>query len=182
MKRELPSSDSTDGVQCSVSTQQSDRIGKPLKHRRRESRFKEEKDLVTWEDTVTLDVHGGPMTTGECKTEEALAPNAEKEKANFGLSGALAKDHATGNIYNGVELKWNEPLDAAAPLAPSGQFQKRGNAKKVIKPYVIDLSSSNKTFLNGEEIDDCRYYELREKDTLRFGSSTREYVLLKESP
>lgn len=28
-------------------------------------------------------------------------PAAEKEKANFGLSGALAKDEVTGNMYNG---------------------------------------------------------------------------------
>jgi smad nuclear-interacting protein 1 len=32
-------------------------------------------------------------------------PAAEKEKANFGLSGALAKDEVTGNMYNG-ELNW----------------------------------------------------------------------------
>ena len=39
----------------------------------------------------------------------------DKEKANFGLSGALAKDVVTGNVYNGVILKWTEPLDAKAP-------------------------------------------------------------------
>ena len=29
----------------------------------------------------------------------------EKEKADFGLSGALAEDEITGNVYNGVVLK-----------------------------------------------------------------------------
>lgn len=34
--------------------------------------------------------------------EKLKVPVAEKEKANFGLSGALAKDEVTGNIYNGI--------------------------------------------------------------------------------
>jgi hypothetical protein len=37
----------------------------------------------------------------------------DKEKPDFGLSGALAKDVVTGNVYNGVVLKWTEPLDAS---------------------------------------------------------------------
>lgn len=36
-------------------------------------------------------------------------------KANFGVTGALAKDKATGNVHNGVVLKWSEPQDAARP-------------------------------------------------------------------
>jgi smad nuclear-interacting protein 1 len=38
-----------------------------------------------------------------------------KQAANFGLSGALAKDVGTGNLYKGVLLKWSEPADARAP-------------------------------------------------------------------
>lgn len=34
--------------------------------------------------------------------EKLKIPAAEKEKANFGLSGALAKDEVTGNMYNGI--------------------------------------------------------------------------------
>ena len=33
--------------------------------------------------------------------DKLIVPAAEKEKANFGLSGALAKDEVTGNMYNG---------------------------------------------------------------------------------
>jgi smad nuclear-interacting protein 1 len=47
-------------------------------------------------------------------------------------------------------------------------------------PYVLDLDSVNGTFLNGEKIEARRYYELVEKDTIKFGTSTREYVLLHE--
>ena len=44
--------------------------------------------------------------------------------------------------------------------------------------YLEDLHSRNGTFLNGDRVEPQRYYELLEQDTFRFGSSTREYVLL----
>jgi len=47
-----------------------------------------------------------------------------------------------------------------------------------VLPYIIDLESSNGTFLNNKKIDPKRYMELREKDVLKFGFSSREYVLL----
>jgi len=49
-----------------------------------------------------------------------------------------------------------------------------------IRPYIIDLESSNGTFLNNQRIEPKRYYELMEKDVLKFGYSTREYVMLHE--
>lgn len=50
----------------------------------------------------------------------------------------------------------------------------------VIKPFLIDLESRNGTFLNDVRIDDSRYYELMEKDCIRFGASSREYIVLNE--
>ncbi|KAJ2901823.1 hypothetical protein MKZ38_001361 [Zalerion maritima] len=47
-----------------------------------------------------------------------------------------------------------------------------------VKPYLLDLESANGTALNGEEIADSRYYEIKDKDMLQFGDSTREYVLM----
>ncbi|KAM7533463.1 hypothetical protein Aperf_G00000128114 [Anoplocephala perfoliata] len=44
--------------------------------------------------------------------------------------------------------------------------------------YLIDLDSTNGTYLNGLKIESRRYYELREKDVLKFGYSTREYVVM----
>ena len=35
----------------------------------------------------------------------------------------------------------------------------------------MDLESTNKSFLNGEAIEPASYYELREKDILKFGES-----------
>eukprot|EP01041_Mallomonas_annulata_P006622 gene6622-13412_t len=166
----------------------------------------------------------------EIEEEEARKakeiPEEEKEKANFGLTGSLAKDLQTGNMYNGVLLKWTEPLDAARPTKnwrfyvfkgdevietmfihrqsaylvgrenlvadivvahPSCSKQhaviqyrliEQDNGSKAVIPYIMDLESTNKTFLNGKAIEDSRYVELREKDCLKFGHSSREYVLL----
>lgn len=44
----------------------------------------------------------------------------------------------------------------------------------------MDLESTNGTYLNGKKIESSRYYELREGDELRFGYSTRMYILLNE--
>lgn len=49
------------------------------------------------------------------------------------------------------------------------------------RPFLIDLESSNGSFVNDTEIPTSRYYQLSTGDTLTFGASTREYVLLDES-
>ncbi|KAF9013402.1 SMAD/FHA domain-containing protein [Cyathus striatus] len=53
-----------------------------------------------------------------------------------------------------------------------------GDTKGVIKPFIIDLESTNGTHVNGEQIPAARYYELRASDVIKFGLSTKEYVLL----
>lgn len=55
-----------------------------------------------------------------------------------------------------------------------------GSVGKQIRLYVIDLESANGTFINGNKIEPKRYVELMEKDVLKFGFSSREYVLLHE--
>lgn len=56
-----------------------------------------------------------------------------------------------------------------------------GASVQRIRPYIMDLESANGTFLNGKKIEPKRYYELIEKDVLKFGFSSREYVLLHEN-
>eukprot|EP00392_Amoebophrya_sp_AT5.2_P009809 g9837.t1 len=51
---------------------------------------------------------------------------------------------------------------------------------QVVVPYVMDLESTNGTFLNGERLEPCRYYELLPKDRLNFATSTRDYILMKK--
>lgn len=55
-----------------------------------------------------------------------------------------------------------------------------GTVGRRVKPYIIDLDSGNGTYLNKQRIESQRYYELKEKDVLQFGFSSREYVLLHE--
>ncbi|ETS73459.1 hypothetical protein PFICI_14405 [Pestalotiopsis fici W106-1] len=47
-----------------------------------------------------------------------------------------------------------------------------------VKPYLIDLESANGTMLNSKKIPDSRYLELKDKDLVQFGHSTREYVIM----
>ncbi|KAJ7601587.1 smad nuclear interacting protein 1 [Mycena polygramma] len=53
-----------------------------------------------------------------------------------------------------------------------------GVSKGTIKPFIIDLESTNGTHVNDETIPVSRYYELKASDVIKFGQSTREYVLL----
>lgn len=55
-----------------------------------------------------------------------------------------------------------------------------GSVGKRVRPYIIDLESANGTFVNNNKIDSRKYVELFEKDVLKFGFSSREYVLLHE--
>jgi smad nuclear-interacting protein 1 len=53
-----------------------------------------------------------------------------------------------------------------------------GGKQAKVRLYVIDLESANGTTLNGDEIEGGRYVECREGDLLKFGLSTREYVIM----
>lgn len=59
--------------------------------------------------------------------------------------------------------------------------QPDGLMSKAVKPYLMDLGSTNGTFINDTLLEPQRYYELKEKDTIKFGNSSREYVLLHEN-
>ncbi|EER37158.1 FHA domain-containing protein SNIP1 [Histoplasma capsulatum H143] len=47
-----------------------------------------------------------------------------------------------------------------------------------VRPYLIDLESANGSTVNGEPAPKGRFMELMDKDVLKFGFSTREYVLM----
>jgi smad nuclear-interacting protein 1 len=56
-----------------------------------------------------------------------------------------------------------------------------GMMSRKVRPYLMDLGSTNGTYINENRIEPRRYYELFEKDTIKFGNSSREYVLLHEN-
>jgi len=81
------------------------------------------------------------------------------------------------------------PVDHPSCSKQHAAFQYRLVSKKKtdgtegskVLPYIIDLGSSNGTYLNNTRIEPQRYYELKEKDVVKFGYSSREYVLLHEN-
>ena len=178
---------------------------------------------------VDPEEHDNEKDATQNETKDEKKPPAHK--ANFGLSGALAKDAGGGgNVYKGVVLKFQEPPEARAPntkwrfyvfkgkemletlhiskqsaylcgrnqeicdiyLAhPSMSSQHavlqyralphKDTGRLSCQPYIMDLESTNGTFLNGVRLDPARYYQLRKGDVLTFGASKREYVLLSEN-
>ncbi|OQS06063.1 Smad nuclear interacting protein-like [Thraustotheca clavata] len=213
---------------------------RPLRDERRRSRRREDRprrQTKARDFTHLLDGSEEKFKWGQPEKEEEKEP-VEVQKPNFGLSGALAKDSATGNTRNGVVMKWCEPPEARVPdkrwrlyVFKNGeniatlhlhrqsaclfgrdkkvadaflehesiskqhavlQFRLRVKEERAseldqpemvheIIPYIMDLKSTNHTFLNGNKIEHSRYIELREQDVLTFGESTREYVLMKTS-
>lgn len=61
------------------------------------------------------------------------------------------------------------------------EFQRAdGSTGRRVRPYVIDLGSANGTYVNNNKVEPQRYVELIEKDVVKFGFSSREYVILHE--
>lgn len=78
--------------------------------------------------------------------------------------GSLSKQHCV--------LQYRSLPSKAALIGEAPKLQ--------CKPYLMDLESTNGTFINGVRLDAARYYELRRGDVITLGASTREYVLLTE--
>ncbi|KAG8759202.1 hypothetical protein FRC14_006449 [Serendipita sp. 396] len=55
-----------------------------------------------------------------------------------------------------------------------------GEKKGVVKPFIIDLESTNGTQVNGVAIPTSRYYELKLNDVITFGTLAKDFVLLHE--
>lgn len=58
------------------------------------------------------------------------------------------------------------------------QYLRSDSHGRHIHPYLMDLDSSHGTYLNQRRLTPNRYYKLEENDIIRFGESSREYVLL----
>merc|ERR1712210_187227 len=53
-----------------------------------------------------------------------------------------------------------------------------GTQGRRVQLYIMDLGSANGTFVNNNKVEPSKYVQLLEKDVLKFGFSSREYVLL----
>jgi smad nuclear-interacting protein 1 len=83
---------------------------------------------------------------------------------------SISKQHAV--------IQFRSVLETAGKSVNRAEMWGERAQQRTVRPYLMDLESANQTILNGLPIDACRYYELKEKDSLRFGGSSREYVLI----
>ncbi|THH07410.1 hypothetical protein EW145_g3388 [Phellinidium pouzarii] len=88
----------------------------------------------------------------------------------------IGRDKAIVDIY--VEHPSCSKQHAVIQYRSVQQKDEFGSSKAVIKPFIIDLESTNSTIVNDETIPVSRYYELKMGDIIKFGQSAREYVLL----
>ncbi|KAK9776098.1 putative SMAD/FHA domain-containing protein [Seiridium cardinale] len=200
---------------------------------RRRHRDREEDDIKRGKEVVK---RSGPLPSqaDSFAIEKGEEPPKEKEKPNYGISGALAA--ASNSIAQAdgstIVLKYHEPPEARKP-SPRDQWklfvfkgqdiidtielnartcwligremtvidiaaehpsiskqhaviqfrylEKRnefGDKIGKVKPYLIDLDSANGTMINSKKVPESRYLELKDKDLIQFGQSTREYVLM----
>lgn len=56
-----------------------------------------------------------------------------------------------------------------------------GSTGRYVRPYIIDLNSTNGTYVNNKRIEPQRYVELLNKDVIKFAFSSRDYVLLHDN-
>ncbi|KAK5966806.1 Smad nuclear-interacting protein 1 [Trichostrongylus colubriformis] len=140
-------------------------------------------------------------------SDKKADPPKEKEKVNLGVSGKLAEDT---NMYRGVLIKYNEPPEAKKPTLRWRLYPFKGEEAlpvlhihrqsayligrdRKIADLPIDHPSCSKQHavlqyrsVPFERSDGTKarrvlpYVELKEKDVLKFGFSSREFVVLNE--
>ena len=109
------------------------------------------------------------------KNDEPLKPYHMHRQSAF----LLGRDRLIADI----------PIDHPSCSKQHAVFQYRmveytkddGRRARKVAPYIIDLGSANGTFVNNKKIEPERYVELMEKDVIKFGFSSREYVLLHDN-
>eukprot|EP00823_Brevimastigomonas_motovehiculus_P001637 TRINITY_DN1222_c0_g1_i1.p1 TRINITY_DN1222_c0_g1~~TRINITY_DN1222_c0_g1_i1.p1 ORF type:complete len:318 (+),score=59.76 TRINITY_DN1222_c0_g1_i1:80-1033(+) len=81
-----------------------------------------------------------------------------------------------------VDIQLENPLcskqHAVLQFRQKEKTEPSGTTSLQVLPYIIDLNSTNGTFLNFKRIESAKYYQLFEKDVLKFGPSSRQFVLL----
>jgi len=90
----------------------------------------------------------------------------------------IGRDRAISDIF--VEHPSCSKQHAAIQFRQIKSKDEFGSIKTAIKPFIIDLESTNSTLVNEEKIPPARYYELQAGDVIKFGLSNREYVLMRD--
>ncbi|KAK9823054.1 hypothetical protein WJX81_004560 [Elliptochloris bilobata] len=85
-----------------------------------------------------------------------------------------------GREHRVVDVPTDHPSCSKQHAVLQYRLIEKEDTGTAVRPYMMDLGSTNGTFLNDERLDPQRYYELLEKDMIKFGNSSREYVLIHE--
>ena len=145
--------------------------------------------------TLTKDVDGGGnvykgVVLKFQEPPEARAPNTQWRFYVFKGQDAIETLHVSKQ--SAYLIGRNQDICDIVLMHPSSSSQhavlqyralplKDDPTRVSCQPYIMDLESTNGTFLNGVRLDSARYYQLKKGDVLKFGASTREYVLLTEN-
>lgn len=103
------------------------------------------------------------------KGEEALPPLLLQGRAHF-LVGRAA----------GADLRTLHPSCSGRHAVLQFRRVQDAHGERHVRPYLLDLRSTNGTRVNGRRLPPARYVQLLPRDVLCFGHSSRDYVLLHE--
>jgi smad nuclear-interacting protein 1 len=132
----------------------------------------------------------GKTTLKYHEPPDAVKPNApyrfeEFKDAEYRRSHKLVKSsYLVGRDRNVCDIVVDEKecssQHAVIQFRKLVKRDKYGDRAVEIKPYIIDLDSTNGTAIDGRDIPGSRFVELKPKDTVIFGGSTVvDFVFLK---
>ena len=79
-----------------------------------------------------------------------------------------------------VDIPLDHPTCSAQHAVLQYRLVDSPDGGKIVKLYIMDLGSTNGTFLNGDKLKPRVYVEILEKDIVKFALSTRDYIFVKE--
>ncbi|KAF7157897.1 hypothetical protein CNMCM5623_002331 [Aspergillus felis] len=146
-------------------------------------------------ETNTVNVSGGTVVLKYHEPPEARKPPAKEPWRLYVFKGedlleVVELAERSCWLIGRERLVADFPLDHPSCSKQHAAIQFRyvekrnefGDRIGKVKPYLIDLESANGSHVNGDTIPAGRYVELRDKDVLKFGLSSREYVLMLPKP
>ncbi|KAL4916271.1 SMAD/FHA domain-containing protein [Aspergillus aurantiobrunneus] len=146
-------------------------------------------------ESNTVSVNGGTVVLKYHEPPEARKPPAKEAWRLYVFKGKDLLEMMELNerscwLIGRERLVVDFPLDHPSCSKQHAAIQFRfvekrnefGDRIGKVKPYVIDLESANGSMVNGDSVPAGRYIELRDKDMLQFGNSSREYVLMVTQP
>ncbi|KAL2867107.1 putative FHA domain protein SNIP1 [Aspergillus lucknowensis] len=146
-------------------------------------------------ESNTVNVNGGTVVLKYHEPPEARKPPAKESWRLYVFKGKDLLEMVELNerscwLIGRERLVVDFPLDHPSCSKQHAAIQFRfverrnefGDRIGKVKPYIIDLESANGSKVNGDLAPAGRYVELRDKDMLQFGLSSRDYVLMLTQP